>query len=146
MIRGRLGGVVGKGSALRDDGIRRCRDAGGRREPLRLEDRGGLFDAPAGADDIDIVGESPPLVLDATITVGGGDEADGHHDAVAATVGQDRVSNGGLDGGAVGDVDRCRGGEPAVGDAGAGDTDAHAVLGIDGVEGLDGTLLVQVEA
>ena len=54
--------------------------------------------------------------------------------------------DGSADGLPAGNVDRSGGGEPAIGNTGAGDTDAHAVLCIDGVDGLGGALLVKVEA
>ena len=54
--------------------------------------------------------------------------------------------DGGFDGGAVGDIDRRRSCEPAVGDPAPGNTDTHAVLGIDSVHGLGRTLFVEIKA
>ena len=146
VVAGGLGDVVGDGAFFRDGSVGRGREDERALEALLLPRLPGLVADEVAAGDVDGEGDGPLVVGDVAGGVARHEDAGGDANGVEATVGQRNLVEHLADAGAVGDVGGETDGRAAIGEAGAGDADAHAVLVGDFLRGGRCGLGVEVDA
>ena len=146
VIGSRLRGVVRERSALGDRSIGR----GGKNEiaakALLIPGLRRLIRHEVGTSDVDVEGECPFVVGDVPAGVTRDEDTGGHTDVIEATVGEGDLVEHGADARAIGDVCSQADRRTTVGESGASDPDADAVLVGDFLGGCLRGRLVEVDA